>query len=69
VDLRSHAQRPAAHRAHKELVVGGKLTEQQFHDAILKLGPIPVEMIRASLIKQPLAPDFKTQWKFDGAKK
>ncbi len=54
---------------HKELVIGGKLTEQQFHDTILKLGPIPVEMIRASLIKQPLAPDFKTQWKFDGEMK
>ena len=54
---------------HKELVVGAKMTDQQFHDAILKLGPIPVELIRASLIKQPLAPDFKTQWKFDGVSK
>jgi hypothetical protein len=26
-------------------------------------------VIRASLLKQPLAPDFETQWKFDGATK
>jgi len=51
---------------HKEMVDSGKMTELQFHDAILKLGPIPVELIRASLLKQPLTPDFRTQWKFDG---
>ena len=54
---------------HKELVVTGKMTEQQFHDAILKLGPIPVELIRASLLKEPLPPGFKTQWKFAGVMK
>jgi uncharacterized protein (DUF885 family) len=53
---------------HQELVVGGRMTEQQFHDAVLKLGPIPVELIRASLLRQALPPDFKTQWKFDDAK-
>lgn len=52
---------------HKELVVSGKLTEKQFHDAILHLGPIPIELVRASLLKQPLTPDFKTTWKFDAA--
>jgi hypothetical protein len=50
---------------HQELVVPGKMTEQEFHDAILKLGPIPVELIRASPLKQPLSPGYKTQWKFD----
>jgi hypothetical protein len=54
---------------HKELVDSGKMTEQQFHDAILKLGPIPVELIRASLLKQPLTPGFKTLWQFDDAGK
>jgi len=50
---------------HKELVTSGQMTEKQFHDAVLTLGPIPVELIRASLLKQPLKADFKTQWKFD----
>lgn len=50
---------------HRELVTSGKLTEQQFHDALLKLGPIPIELVRASLLQQPLSPAFKTQWRFD----
>ena len=41
------------------------LEEQAFHDAVLQLGPIPVELIRATLEKQPLTGDFKTQWRFD----
>ncbi len=52
---------------HKELVTSGKLTEKTFHDTLLHLGPIPVELLRASLLKQPLTPDFKTTWKFDAA--
>lgn len=54
---------------HRELVVSGKMTEKQFHDAILRLGPIPVELVRASLIKQPLEADFQSAWKFDAASK
>ncbi len=50
---------------HKELVIEGGMAEKQFHDAILKLGPIPVELVRASLLKQPLESNFKTQWRFD----
>jgi uncharacterized protein (DUF885 family) len=50
---------------HQELVASGKQTEKQFHDAILHLGPIPIELVRANLLKQPLTPDFKTTWKFD----
>ncbi len=52
---------------HRELVTSGKMTEKQFHDTILQLGPIPIELVRASLLKQPLTPDFKTIWKFDAA--
>jgi uncharacterized protein (DUF885 family) len=54
---------------HRELVASGKLSEKQFHDGILQLGPIPVELVRASLTKQPLKPDFKTTWKFDATTK
>ncbi|MBI3404944.1 MAG: DUF885 family protein [Acidobacteria bacterium] len=50
---------------HKELVDGGKMTNKQFHDAILHEGPMPVEMVRAILTKQTLSPDFKTSWRFE----
>jgi hypothetical protein len=48
----------------KELVESGKMTYKQFHDAILKENNLPIEMVRATLTKQALQPDFKTQWKF-----
>ena len=50
---------------HRELVGGGKMTEQEFHDRILTLGPIPVELVRASLTESPVTRDQTTQWKFD----
>ncbi|MFV0388272.1 MAG: DUF885 family protein [Pyrinomonadaceae bacterium] len=49
---------------HEELVASGKMTDKQFHDAILKQGPIPVEMVRAILTNQPLTKDFKTGWRY-----
>jgi hypothetical protein len=51
---------------HRELVASGKMTNRQFHDAVLKESNIPVEMIRASLTRQNLPKDFRTQWKFYG---
>jgi uncharacterized protein (DUF885 family) len=53
---------------HREIVASGKMTEKQFHDAILQLGPMPIELVRASLLKQPLSADFQTTWKFDEKK-
>jgi uncharacterized protein (DUF885 family) len=49
---------------HKELVGSGKLTNKQFHDAILQGGSIPVELIRADLTNQPLTRDFRASWRF-----
>lgn len=49
---------------HREYVGGKKMTDKQFHDTILKEGPIPVEMVRAILSKQVLSKDFKTNWRF-----
>ena len=51
---------------HKELVDSGKMTNRQFHDAVLKENRIPVEMIRASLTKQRLTRDYKSSWRFYG---
>jgi len=49
---------------HREVVGAGKMTEKAFHDAIMKLNAMPVEMIRAILTGQTLTEDFKTQWRF-----
>ena len=49
---------------HKELVDSGKMTNRQFHDAVLRENRMPVEMIRASLTKQRLTRDYTTSWKF-----
>ncbi len=49
---------------HRDLVGSKKMTNKQFHDAILKENTIPVEMVRAILTKQKLTKDFKTNWRF-----
>jgi len=46
------------------LILSGKMTDRQFHDGVLKLNSIPVEMIRASLLGQKPAKDFQPGWKF-----
>jgi uncharacterized protein (DUF885 family) len=51
-------------KLHDELVQSGKMTNRQFHDAILKENRIPVEMVRANLTQQPLTREFKTSWRF-----
>ncbi|NCI46783.1 DUF885 domain-containing protein [Sediminibacterium sp. WSJ-3] len=48
----------------KELVDGGKMSYKQYHDAVMSLNAMPVEMIRAILTNQPLTEDFKTSWRF-----
>ncbi len=50
----------------KELVDPGKMTERAFHDAILRENAIPIEAVRAILIKEKLPRDFATKWKFAG---
>ncbi|MDQ3323672.1 MAG: DUF885 domain-containing protein [Acidobacteriota bacterium] len=50
----------------RELVDSKKMTDKDFHDAILKEGAIPVEMVRAILTKQKLNRDFKPNWRFYG---
>ncbi len=50
----------------KELVDSGKMTNRQFHDAILKENGMPIEPIRANLTKQPLTREYKSNWRFYG---
>ena len=49
---------------HEELVKSGKMSNREFHDAVLKENSIPIEMVRASLIHQPLTENFEPRWKF-----
>ena len=47
-----------------ELVDSGKMTNKQFHDAILHENAIPIEMVRASLENVPLTRDTRSTWRF-----
>src|SRR5690554_1940230 len=49
---------------HRELVESGTMSATEFHDRILQGGRMPVEMVRARLIEQPLSRDYTTRWRF-----
>jgi len=49
---------------HKELVQSGKMTNREFHDAVLKENSIPIELLRAKLTNQELSLDFEPSWRF-----
>jgi uncharacterized protein (DUF885 family) len=51
---------------HHELVDSHRMTNRQFHDAVLHAGDMPVEMVRALLENLPLTRDYVTSWKFEG---
>ena len=51
----------------KELVDSGKMTDREFHDAVLAEHSMPVAMVRAILTKQPLTADGLPPWKFGGS--
>jgi hypothetical protein len=50
---------------HKELVPA-RLTNRQFHDAVLRESAIPIELIRASLLNLSLPANYQPSWKFYG---
>ena len=50
---------------HTQLVGSGALTQRQFHDAVLRVGPIPIEMLRALLLLEvPLTRNYEACWRF-----
>jgi uncharacterized protein DUF885 len=51
---------------HRELVGGGRMTNREFHDAVLTGGPMPVELVRARLTGQTPARDYRAGWRFVG---
>ncbi|MEZ5399438.1 MAG: DUF885 family protein [Bryobacteraceae bacterium] len=48
----------------KELVDSGRMTEREFHDKILRIGMLPVELVRASLGIGTLTPEYSSRWRF-----
>jgi len=51
---------------HAELVGGGTMSEREFHDAVLREGPIPIELVRASLTGAAITRDHRASWRFQG---
>ncbi len=49
-----------------ELVTSGRMAEKDYHDAVMLGGRLPVELVRARLIEQPLSPEFRSRWRFYG---
>ena len=49
---------------HDEMIGPGKLSERQFHDAVLEQGCMPIELLRAALMGIPLPKDAKPAWRF-----
>ena len=41
-----------------------KMGEKEFHDAVLQLGAIPVELARAALLGRELERDYEASWRF-----
>jgi uncharacterized protein (DUF885 family) len=51
---------------HRELVDSKKMTNREFHDAILHENWMPIELLRADLENLKLTHNFRTSWKFYG---
>ncbi len=51
---------------HAEVVGSGRMSDREFHDAILQGGRMPIEMVRARLLGEPPARDFTASWRFYG---
>jgi len=49
---------------HRELVDSKKMTDREFHDAVLQGGPMPITMVRARLEKTPLTREGAPAWRF-----
>jgi uncharacterized protein (DUF885 family) len=49
---------------HREMVESGRMTNRAFHDHILKSGRMPIEMVRASVMREAPPRDFEASWRF-----
>ncbi|GIW96971.1 MAG: X-Pro dipeptidyl-peptidase [Pirellulaceae bacterium] len=51
-------------KLHDELVLHGRMTNRQFHDAVLREHSIPIEVLRMAMTGQPLSADLQPSWRF-----
>lgn len=51
----------------REIVGEGRMTDRQFHDAVLRENCMPLAMLRAILLGEPLERGFRPEWRFAGA--
>ncbi|WP_436715985.1 DUF885 family protein [Roseiconus lacunae] len=49
---------------HEDLVIGGKMTNREFHDAVLHEHCIPIEVLRNFMTDQPLTKETRASWRF-----
>jgi uncharacterized protein (DUF885 family) len=49
---------------HEELVQSGKMTNREFHDAVLHEHSIPIEVLRNYLTDKPLTAETGPEWRF-----
>ena len=49
---------------YKELVMSKKMTDREFHDAVLQGGPMPIAMVRARMANVKLTRDGASPWRF-----
>jgi hypothetical protein len=49
---------------HMELVASKKMTDREFHDAVLQGGAMPITMVRARLANVPLIRAGPPPWRF-----
>lgn len=48
----------------RELVQGGRMSDREFHDAVLRSGNMPVELVRARLLGAKLERGQRATWRF-----
>jgi hypothetical protein len=49
---------------HRELVGSGRMTQREFHDAVLRENTMPIAALRALLLGLPLERNFASDWRF-----
>lgn len=50
----------------EEVLSHGTIGEKEFHDSVLAANNMPIELLRALMINEPLTRDYAAQWKFLG---
>lgn len=49
---------------HREAVESGRMSERDFNDRLLTLGPIPIDLVRATILRSPLTREQAPAWRF-----